>query len=482
MVFVHQPTKKHPASLKIFFATEMWERYGFYVVQALLALYLALYFKWTDEKVYTLVGLFTALTYLSPMVGGFIADTLLGQKKSIFLGTVFLFFSYFLLFLSQSETVLIPALSGIIMGTGLLKPNISSLLGTSYDKDDEKREDGFTIFYMGITTGILLGTTLPHLLNVYFGWSIAFLSAAFGILLASFIFFWGSRRYQISDYPNEKKVRYKYSKALLTLGSLWLLSFYILSHENFANFLFLLIILACIGYLLSSIRNESKQQIKQTLAIALLCLISIMFWAFYFQMFLSLTLLISRLVAPNLLGFSFPPPYYVSIESLGMLFFGYLFTRFKRGKKQAYSGKSTANKFFLSMLFMIFAYGLITLACHRPMDPITLLSPFYFILAYLMISIAELLISPVGLAAITMLANPNRISTMVGIFFVSLGIGGFASGKLAKITAIPDLALSSLELKNHYATAFTNLVLILIFATLLAYLLTGLIKSLLSER
>src|SRR5687767_16041863 len=117
-----QSREKHPKSLRIFFATEMWERYGFYVVQSLLALYLALHFKWPDKQVYALVGSFTALTYLSPVVGGWIADKLIGQKRAVLLGAIVLFVSYCILSLIDNAIVLTASLSGIAVGTGLLKP------------------------------------------------------------------------------------------------------------------------------------------------------------------------------------------------------------------------------------------------------------------------------------------------------------------------------------------------------------------------
>lgn len=110
---------QHPASLKTFFITEMWERYGFYVVQSLLALFLALYFKWPDKKVYFLVSSFTALNYLTPVIGGWIADYLLGQKNSILMGAVILLLSYVALAMMRNDAVLTLALAAIPVGTGL---------------------------------------------------------------------------------------------------------------------------------------------------------------------------------------------------------------------------------------------------------------------------------------------------------------------------------------------------------------------------
>ena len=198
----------HPPSLRVFFATEMWERYGFYVVQTLLALYLVLHFKWPDKQVYALVGSFTALTYMSPLVGGWIADHLLGQKRTILTGAVVLLLSYLGLSLITSDHLLNLSLAGIAVGTGLLKPNISSLLGNEYPPGAPNRENGFMIFYMGLTLGIILGTTLPSYLNEHFGWPISFMSAAMGILIGMLTFVFGIYWHRIADY-NQHTIRFK---------------------------------------------------------------------------------------------------------------------------------------------------------------------------------------------------------------------------------------------------------------------------------
>lgn len=469
----------HPPSLRVFFATEMWERYGFYVVQSLLALYLAFHFKWHDERVYALVGSFTALTYLSPVIGGWIADHLLGQKRAVLTGAIFLFFSYLSLFLLTSDLGLTAALAGVAVGTGLLKPNISSLLGNEYPIDSPRRESGFTIFYMGITTGIILGTTLPSQLNFYFGWSAAFASAAIGMVIAFGVFAFGIHRYKIADYHPSEFCITKLIKALLMMFLLWLVSFYILRYPEFADLAFIGVVLLSLAYLVLSVKRESVIQARQTIVIGLLCIISVMFWAFYFQMFLSLTLFISRVVEPKLFGILFPPPYYVSIQSFGMLVFGYYLARGKAQLDTVQSGIRTGKKFMLAMICMTAAYALIAVVCHSSHGT-ALLSPLYFIPAYLMISIAELLLSPVGLSAITVLASRKKVSTMMGIFFVSLGIGAFLSGKLANLTAIKPEELSILKLKTHYTHTFTELLYILLVATFICFILNRIIKSLLA--
>ncbi|ARB91385.1 peptide MFS transporter [Legionella longbeachae] len=472
--------EKHPKSLRIFFATEMWERYGFYVVQSLLALYLALYFKWPDKQVYALVGSFTALTYLSPVVGGWIADKLIGQKRAVLLGAVVLFVSYCLLSLVDDPSVLTASLAAIAVGTGLLKPNISSLLGNEYLSGCARRESGFTIFYMGITTGIILGTTLPSILHDHFGWMASFTSAAIGMIIAFIVFLYGIRKYRIKDY-NPFVFQYKkIITAIALMIFLWSLSFYILNSPKLANLIFGLVVLFSAAYILYSVSKENANQSRQTLVIGLLCIISVVFWAFYFQMFMSLTLFISRVVEPTFCGILFPPPYYVTIQSLGMLVIGFVLSRRNLKLNLIERGLSIGKKFLLAIFITTLAYGVIALVSNFT-DKNSLLTPLLIIPAYLMFSLAELLLSPVGLAAITLLADKNKVSTMMGIFFVSLGIGGFLSGKLAALTAIPSGETNIAVLKTLYAAAFTQQLGILFLASLCCLVLFAVIKFLLTH-
>lgn len=472
--------EKHPKSLRIFFATEMWERYGFYVVQSLLALYLALHFQWADKDIYALVGSFTALTYLSPVIGGWIADKLIGQKRAILLGAFVLFISYCLLCLLESNNALISALAGIAVGTGLLKPNISSLLGNEYLADSPKRESGFTIFYMGITTGIILGTTLPSHLNKHFGWSFSFASAAVGMIIAFMVFRIGITVYKIKDY---NAYSFQYKKTIMALGLilfLWSFCFYILSSPQLANLMFGLVVLLSASYILYAVNKEDATQARQTLVIGLLCIISIVFWAFYFQMFMSLTLFISRLVEPSLWGIEFPPPYYITVQSVGMLVIGYFLAKKHPQQTLIQRGLSTGRKFILAMFFMTLAYAIIALVSTYSGSN-ALLSPLLIIPAFLMISLAELLLSPVGLSAITFLADKNKVSTMMGIFFTSLGTGGFLSGKLANLTAIPQGETNINVLHHLYSTAFRQQLGILFTAAIGCLIIFAVIKFLLTR-
>lgn len=476
----------HPPSLRIFFVTEMWERYGFYVIQTLLALFLTIHFKWPDKKIYFLVSAFTALNYLSPFLGGWLADRFLGQKQAILIGAIVLFFSYFCLSFIDTNSSLTLFLAGIVVGTGLLKPNISSLLGNEYPENSLKRDNGFTLFYMGLATGIVLGTLLPSQLQAHFGWSLTFASAALAMLVAIGIFVYGIRRYQIVDCQPDHYTWNKLVSALGLISLLWIFSFYILNRPNWANYMILLIGLFAIGYFIWSIMHESPFQARKTSIVVLLCLTSVLFWAFYFQMFMSLTLFLFRVADPSLFNIKFYPPYYISIQSIGLILFGFILTR----KPENFSNKphstleetahQAANKFLWSMIFMTLSYFLIVLICDW--DPSSqLLSPLYFIPVYLLISLAEILLSPVGLSAVSRLANNQKVSTFVGIFFVTLGVGAFLSGKLADLTVLPSQDLSIEEIKIHYGKGFKQQLYILLGGTLLSLVFNYLIKRLIQS-
>ena len=199
-------------------------------------------------------------------------------------------------------------------------------------------------------------------------------------------------------------------------------------------------------------------------------------------MFMSLTLFIVRAVKNNLFNINFPPPYYVGIQSAGMIAFGFILSRLKKQKlSKAKQAARTGNKFFLSICCMTVAYGMIMTICYASSDN-TLISPLLLIPAYLIISLAELLLSPIGLSAVTLLACNKKVSTMLGVFFVSLGIGGYLSGRLAIITALPVGMSNALEIKQHYAIAFSKLFIILVCSTVACAIINYLIKRLMTDK
>lgn len=464
-----QYPKQHPPALYVCFLTEMWERYGFYVVQTLLALFLVDAFHLSDTNTYALVGTFTAITYISPIGGGWIADHYLGQKNAVLSGAVVLFISYIILGLSSSFHGMLLALAGVAVGTGLLKPNVSSILGRQYRPGDSKRDSGFTIFYMGITAGIILGTTLPIIISKHYGWNASFISAALGLFLAFIVFRLGVKVYKIPEYTTiYDGILTNFLKAIVGVVILWGLFYLVLANTDFGNVFFIAVVILSVVFVLLMALKEKGIQRRKTLSFLLLCVISVMFWAFYFQMFMALTLFITRAVEPTVLGISFPAPYYVSVESLGMIVFGILLSKLWSKMKQKNVALVSGVKFVISMALMFLAYILIWFAMYHSYQKVGFALPWIILLAYLTISLSELMLSPVGLAAVTYLANPKVVSTMMGVFFVSLGTGGFLAGKLAAVASIHKHTKNLMQIKLDYFHAFSKLTTL----TFIAFLIT----------
>ncbi len=470
---ISRPTK----ILTVFFSTEMWERYGFYVVQALLALYLSLHLGIGDKQTYMLVGSFTALTYISPIIGGWIADNFLGQRVSVLAGAVFLFCSYVVLAFSTNLHHLLLSLAMIATGTGLLKPNVSALLGKQYKISDPRRDSGFTIFYLGITTGIILGTTLPSQLQKAFGWSTCFISAAIGLILAFLVFYFGTRVLKVQEYSTPQRgaiANWSIAGGVLFLA--YIVFFFVLNNPDMANFFFGGVVLISVGIVLRIAYQEQSEQRYKTLSLLLLFVISVFFWSFYFEMFMALTLFITRAVQPIVFGIHFPAPYYVSVQSFGMIIFGIVLARFWSTIRYKNIAHAISIKFMISMLCMLAAYTIILFSTSN-VTSLALISAVPILGAYLMISLAELMLSPIGLSAVTQLSSEHVVSTLMGVFFVSLGIGGFLSGQLAKLTAIDDKTLSLVQVKTQYLHGFEILIAILVGACVITAILCWIIKK-----
>ena len=455
----------------------MWERYGFYTIQSLLAIYLSLHYGLTDKYTYLLVGSFTALTYTSPIIGGWVADKFLGQKRAVLLGAVVLFLSYLTLSLADSLHGMIACLAGMAVGTGLFKPNVSSILGRQYKTGDPKRDSGYIIFYLGITTGIILGTILPSKIHGMMGWKPCFLAASIGMVFAFLVFFMGTSYLKIPDYTDVKRNFWTgLLKSLLVLSLFGTISFFVLTYVRIADVFFLLVVALTIGYVFNTMRSESRQQKKRTLSILLLCVISVLFWAFYFQIFLVLTLLITRVVQHTIMGIQFPAPYYVSVESVSMILFGFFVAKLCTKLASRNVAVSTSIKFTLSILVMLVAYGLILMAVGNYHNA-HLISPWLILLAYAVIAVAELLLSPVGLSMVTQMASPKSVSTMMGVFFVSLGVGGVLSGKLATVASLNPNHHNIVQLKHEYFHAFSKLTLVLLIGFVVVLLIAAFIKK-----
>ena len=442
---------KQPRGFSVFFLTEMWERYGFYVVQTLLVFYLLKELHLSDEENYIIIGSFTALAYINSLFGGMIADRFIGSANAVIIGGLALFVGYCLLSLVTDSGSLTLSLGLIAVGTGLLKPNLTSLLSILYPENDEQFKDsGYTLYYVGLYIGALGGSLLGGYIQKYMGWKIIFLSAAIAMLFGVLIFTLGKAKYKLID-PRKPRVRKRDGLlAIVSILIMFAVSCAAIHSEFLSKWIMIVIGLFCIGLLLFCIYIHNGNQRRKLIAFSGLVILLVCYWAMFFQQFFSISLAIGRTAS-----LPFPPSSMPAIENLGVVIFGpiitYLWFYFKKNKGEDISipAKFSLSFLFNSACFLILAGGLWYASLQH-----IYFNAWFIVSAYLLLAIGELCISPTSLAMVTTLVPKKYTSMMMGISLLSIGFGGKVTGLLAATAVVDDKIHSLAETQTIYMNAF----------------------------
>lgn len=444
-------SSKHPKALSYLFLTEMWERFGFYTMQGLLILFMTEYFHFSDDKSYTLLGMITALLYISPIIGGILADKTLGFKYSIYVGCIFLILGYILLSLASTEFIFNIALATIILGNGFFKPNISSMLGLQYANDQANRDAGFTIFYIGINLGAGLAGITSGYIKELFGWHWCFILSSVGITIGLITFIVGLKHIKLTTHPTiSTAVLIRFTIiCILSLICIYLL----INSYNVADWL-----LPCIGivfsiYLITLSFQQEAAYRKNMMLLNILIFSSVIFWMLYWQMFFSINLFIERLVNRNIGGVHLSTTLFYASESIYILLLGPIFAWLWNYLDRYQLNPSTYSKFIIAILCTGFSMLILSL-CTLHLDQQGLINPLIIFSAYLLITIGELFLSPIGLSAVTQLAPPHLAGTMMGVWFVATGFGGLLAGVIAKFAAVPLRLVTTEQILGIYQQAF----------------------------
>jgi len=475
----------HPKGLPYLFLTEAWERFGYYVVQGLLILYMTQAFGFSDDVGYEILGAFAALAYVTPLAGGYLANKLLGYRETVVLGGILLCLGYAVLAV-PGLTLFYLALGLIICGTGLLKPNISSLLGDIYEKNNNpsSRESGFTIFYMGINLGVLLATATSGFVKQRYGWHVSFGLASFSMLIGIAVFLLGREKYGKAGLAPKLKHTVSASKKMFSRKSMAyagilaavVLMTVLMQHAEMSNILLLIVVaLIFIGLLIYAMQHHGKTR-SRMIALILLNIISIVFWAIYLQTFFSSNLFINRLVDRHIFGFEIPAIAFLSLIAIYILLLGVPFAKLWEKLESKNRQITIPTKFALACICAGLTFAVLALSIK--MTPSLSINPLWIALAYLFLTIGEMLLSPVGLAMVTMLAPVNLVGLLMGLWFVSIGLGGDLAGMLAKIAGAPDDKTSPQVLAHLYSHAFFIYALLGFVSGLIVFLLTPWLKRL----
>lgn len=386
--------KKHPKGLIVLFFTEMWERFGFYTMMALFVLYMNDSFGWSDKVKGLHYGIFNGAVYLFPIMGGWVADKFLGYKKTIILGAVTMGVGYAFLAMSSVERLFMfyLALVVIAVGNGFFKANISVLLGRLYKKGSELKDIGYNIFYMGINIGALIAPFAAAYLRHTFSFQTAFAAAAVGMVFSLIIFQIGKRSYMSADNLSSSKDKNKGRMKDV---------------EDIPE-------------------SESQERI---IALAILLAIAFFFWMAFYQNASAMTLFAKRsvkhyqLLTPEVFQ-SFNPLFILLLTPAIVGLFNHLR---KKGKEPSTPAKICIGM-FVAALAMIVMFLASTLGGNKDMN---ILSPSWLIITYFIMTISELLISPMGLSYTSKVAPPKLQGSMMGFWFGATGLGATAAGIFA---------------------------------------------------
>jgi len=346
-------------------------------------------------------------------------------------------------------------LSTIIVGTGLFKPNISSLLGTLYRPDDPARDAGFTIFYIGINTGAFFAGISSGFIKQEFGWTAAFALASLGLVLGLLIFRSGARWIKSSAASLPLK-RHAYLRKpwffLYCLGAILLLS-QILKSEVLAKWLLPVVGLALLFFLLVLTLKQPPPYRKRMLMLDLLIVSSLIFWMLFIQQFMSSTLYIERLIDRNYFGLQLPTTVFYSLEGFFVILLGPFFAWSWQALNHNEKNPAPLPKFILALVFAGLCFVVLGSSTYF-LNSENLVNPLWIVAGYLLLTVGELLLSPIGLAAVTTHAPPHLAGMMMGIWFVATGFGGTFAGWLAKISNVPKEATPEVMLAIYRHTFF----------------------------
>jgi POT family proton-dependent oligopeptide transporter len=369
------------------FFVEMWERFSYYGMKALLILYLVNVLRWPVSRAANLYGNYTALAYIAPMFGGYVADRFLGARRSLVWGGIVIALGHFSLTI-QTAPAFYFGLFLVIVGTGLFKPNVSTMVGQLYAPEDQRRDAGFTIFFMGISVGAFLAPLTCGYLAQKAGWHYGFGAAGVGMLLGLWLYLWGRQRY-----------------------------------------------LPGIGYLSQPKQDDapepmSRKDRERILAVLLVVVLTIPFWICYEQVGSSLSLFADRHVSRWLGNFLIPTSWFQSINPIVILAFSPLFAFLWKYLQKRNREPAAPTKMALGYLLLGVGFAIAAVAGLRS-EKLLLVSPLWFVGTDLFRSWGELMLSPVGLSYVTKIAPLRYGSRLMAAWFLAEGIGNKLAGSLA---------------------------------------------------
>ena len=435
--------KNNPHSLSTLFFTEMWERFSYYGMRALLVLYLVNSQNYSESDALHIYAVYTGLVYLTPLIGGYLADRFLGSQKAIFIGGLTMMIGHFLM---AFPNFLYLAIGMLIIGNGYFKPNISTLLGRLYKPDDVRRDSGFSIFYVGINLGAFLAPLIVGYVGETNNWHYGFAIAGFGMLAGLIQFYIGQNKIIKEDISSQSKKLNLADWGIITLVSLINLPLILvilelnqIINDFFFEILAILIILIFFYFITKKKQLLAvKKDIKRIAYIGILSIFVIFFWVGFEQAGGSLTLFANNSVDRNFLGFVIPASFFQSINPLIIILIGPMIANFWLSVDRSKNKINTSQKMGLGLLLLASGFFLIMLVNNSSETSISL---WWLVGVYFLHTMGELCLSPIGLSMVSKVSPKKIASLMMGFWFLSSAVANFTAGKLPAILESNNLDL-----------------------------------------
>ncbi|MBN8697378.1 MAG: peptide MFS transporter [Bacteroidetes bacterium] len=464
----------HPKGLYVLFVTEMWERFSYYGMRAIFVLFLAKALMYDKAFASDIYGSYTGLVYLTPLIGGYMADRYWGNRKSIIIGGIMMAIGQFFMFMSGSffenidlaRILMMVGLTSLILGNGFFKPNISTMVGQLYPKGDKRIDSAFTIFYMGINLGAFFSPLVCGFLGdtgnpADFKWG--FLAACIGMILSLILFITLKDKYIVTpdgqaigakpgsnkpaadiDTVAEAKSEFTMTQILTWVGieiGLFAL-FFFLDQGVIGSFIFSLSI-AAPGFIISD-KSLTKIEKQRIWVIYIVAFFVIFFWAAFEQAGAALTFFAEEQTDRSLFGTVIPASYFQSVNAVAIVIFASIFVALwgflsKRNAEPASPYKQSIGLFLLALGYLVIAYGV------KGIEPSTKVSMVWLLSLYLIHTFGELCLSPIGLSMVNKLAPVKFASLLMGVWFLSTASANKFAGTLSSYYPETMITVAAVE-------------------------------------
>ena len=496
----------HPKALWMLFGSEFWERFMYYGMRAMLAVHVAAAFfahlgPGADAQASVTYGGFTSLVYMTGIAGGIVADRILGYQRSIMLGGALMAVGSFML-MSPGLTMFLMGLAVLAVGNGLFKPNISTMVGKLYAPGDVRRDSGFTIFYMGINAGALIAPLVCSAwIGATYGYRWGFFSAGIGMLLGLMVFqVLSSWLGHVGTAPAGKEgfgsvIKVTIAALLASIPVFFLLDkswqnglaakftqgstmFWLLDSLGVLGMLLVLMMLGlAVYFIMSGIKSGEKIQLHRYIAMLILFAANILFWALFEQAGSSLNFLARDFVdMPTIMGTTLHFTIFQSVNPVFIILLAPVFAMMWPWLDKMSMNPSIPRKFAIGLAGAAIGFYLLVFALQNMANEAGRISWIWLTLTYLIHTIGELCLSPIGLAMVTKLALPKETGLAMGGWFLSIAMANYVAGLLAAKAAGGGDAVTGTTLQ--YASVFDSMFLIGIVFAAAFFLLAPLINKL----